>query len=196
MRARIGIIGPVIIILGIASSACRRGGDCERGDMLAQMGPELRTMVESLPDQDWLHDVTTCQVGPFTVIGPTSGDHDEMLILRGKEFIYSRTNGSSSMFTPGMSSVDLVKAKEPGKPPVLSYTVRDGSGGTVMVLDRDFDGQADMRLRSYTGRPNMDRRDERWRNDRWVEIIDLDGRRGYMLDGKFVALVAEDTDAH
>lgn len=196
MRPRIGIIGLSVILLGTASSACRRGSDCQRGDTLAEMGPELRAVVESLPDQKWLHDVTTCQVGPFTVIAPTSSDQDAMLVLKGNEFIFSRNNGSSSMFRTGMSSVDLVEGQEPGKPPSLFYTVRDGSGGSVMVLDRDFDGQADMRLRSHTGRPNMDRRKEIWQNDRWVDIVVRDGQPGYVRDGQFIPAAPEDADGH
>ena len=194
MRGRIGIIGLSVILVATASSACRRGSDCQRGDMLAEMGPELREAVESAPDQDWLRDVTTCQVGPFTVIAPSSNDQDAMLVLKGREFIFSRNNGSSSMFRTGMSSVDLVNGKQPGKPPSLFYTVRDGLGGAVTVIDRDFDGQADMRLRSHTGRPNMDRRKEIWQNDRWVDIVVRDGQPGYVRDGQFYPVAPEDTN--
>jgi hypothetical protein len=73
-----------------------------------------------------------------------------------------------------------------GRPNVLSYYAVDKAGKhTVQVTDYDMDGQPDYKV------DFVEHRVELWHSGRWYTVEKRDGRRGIVLDGRFVELQQE-----
>lgn len=73
-----------------------------------------------------------------------------------------------------------------GMPDVLTYATVDANGKVTMeATDYDMDGQPDLRINF------AEHYFEIWHADRWHRVENRDGRRGIVLNGKFVELRKE-----
>ena len=74
-----------------------------------------------------------------------------------------------------------------GRIDILTYTVVDAQGEAVLdVVDYEADGQPDFRLNF------KEHFFEIWHIDRWYRAESRDGRRGIVIDGRFVELERRD----
>jgi len=184
-RARVFVLAAIAVGSVLP---CRPQPECTRGDMLAGMNPTLRESFQHFEKSDWLHDVIICKAGAFTIYSPASGGEDQIMVMRGKEGVFTRMPGGSMLYLNGMPVVTLTDAENPADAPSLSYDARDASGNDVKVLDLNLDGQADHRYRLVRGEKPIH---EKWVDDRWVQPIIQDGVNGYLRDGRFVPLGPE-----
>lgn len=176
-----------LMLLAIAAAlsiACNRSERCSRGDMTEFMSPAMREMFAG-EQYEWMRDAKVCAIGEYRVIGPAKGDDPAILIVKGRDAVFAREKGSSMLFRNGLPFATLTEGNTPEMPSSLNYDVSDASGNLVSVLDRDLDGQADLRIRHVTGQePSI----ELWRSDRWRTLVRKGDQPGFMQDGQFVPL--------
>jgi hypothetical protein len=184
-RARVFVLAAIAVGTVLP---CRPQPGCTRGDMLARMSPKLRESFQKDEKQwGWMHDVTICKAGGFTIYSPASGGEDRIMVMRGEEGVFTRASGSSMLYRNGEPVVTLTDAENPADSPTLNYEVRDASG-SLSVFDRNFDGQADFRVRFVRGQKPFG---ENWVDGQWVHTFIQDGVHGYLRDGRFVPLRPE-----
>jgi hypothetical protein len=134
-------------------------------DRYKQLGEGLK------PNGDEFQSVFVSALGSFRAqvvkgVSPT---------VRNAVSIYHRHSG-----TPLLTLSD---SDGDGQPDALTYSRVDSSGNvTLEVTDYDMDGQADLRLNF------AEHHYEVWHADRWYRVEARDGRRGIVVDGRFVEL--------
>jgi hypothetical protein len=134
-------------------------------DRYKQLGEGLK------PNGDEFQSVFVSSAGSFKTqvvqgVAPTA---------RNGVTIYHRDSGKH-LLTLSDSDGD-------GRPDAVTYSKVDSQGTvTLEATDFDMDGQADLRLNF------AEHYFEVWHADRWYRVETRDGRRGIVMDGRFVEL--------
>lgn len=158
---------------------------CKTLDMTKGLGEDYNKFARLL-EEDVIEKATVCQVGDFTVISPLPlmSDHSVGILVADKDRpLLAYNKATLSIFTGDSTFVTLGDTDKDGKYNYIHYDVRDEeSGTTTVVMDNNFDGQADYR-RLHGGKG-----ENAWKiflDGSWHEQVTRDGKAGVIIDGAF-----------
>jgi hypothetical protein len=130
-------------------------------------------------------EMETCTLGQYKARMVTVKGEQVLFVFQDDTPLYSSSLMGSTMFADGDAVADLPSPRS-GAPRSLVYHADDRvSGARVMVVDRDLDGQPDLRARRY---PDNRSESEVWFKDGWRAQVTRGNERGVMIEGEFTPI--------
>ncbi len=213
-RVAVGAAGCLTLgmALGCQPPAAVGGSEaarCDTEDVLASVG-QAANDPRIAQDAAWLRRAQVCNVGPFVFAVPRDPGVDAIYVLRkGKParpvFLESATSHTTVLFDVNGDGRDVVSMNEEialvsresrrvlasdhhpkSGTPSFTYAAYDASRRAwIEYIDSGRDGTFDIRQTDVEGQP---RRQEATVGDRWLDMVQRDGKTGVVFDGRFMSL--------
>ena len=169
-----GLIAGVILSGRPGSRPLCRTGDMTSGFSAQEIG-KMETLVGG-----WIHNALECRIGDYLVDGPAHDGAANIFVTRHGEPSILASEKTTTLFDRHRIVYQWERSG------LISYAAYDPVQ-LAWIENRDYgaDGTVDARTSEIAGRLP---KDEMRVGDRWLEIVERDGKRGTVLNGRFMSV--------